>query len=71
MTLQLSIPQKEARRVIVREILASSGHACSPEPVTQLDNPAATEAAMGPTYPRASICPLSWPTAGGLTGCTP
>ncbi len=54
-----------------REILASSSFASAVQMVTQDKDPAATAAAMGPYYPRASICALSSLTAGGVTGCTP
>ena len=54
-----------------REILASSSFASAVQMVTQDRDPAATAAAMGPYYPRASICAVSSLTAGGVTGCTP
>ncbi len=56
-----------------RVMLVNPSFAYSPQHVTQINDPAATAAAMGPYYyyPRASICALSSLTAGGVAGCTP
>ncbi len=70
--LPFSAAQPGATHILTfREILAGSSFAYSPQQVTQINDPAATEAAMGHDYPRASICALSSLTAGGVTGCTP
>ena len=70
--LPFSVAQPQATHILLfREILANPTFASSPQPVTQVYDPAATEAAMGPYYPTASICALSSLTAGGVTGCTP
>lgn len=70
--LPLSAAQPGATHILFfREILASPSFAFSPQQVTQANDPAATAAAMGPTYPRAAICPLSSLVAGGVAGCTP
>ncbi len=70
--LPLSAAQPGATHILfLREILAGPSFAYSPRQVTQANDPAATAAAMGPTYPRAAICPLSTLVAGGVTGCTP
>jgi hypothetical protein len=37
--------------------------------VAQTNDPAATEAVMGPYYPRATVCPLSTLVAAGVSGC--
>ena len=70
--LPFSAAQPGATHILMfRELLASASFAYSPQQVTQINDPAATAAAMGPTYPRAAICPLSTLVAGGVTGCTP
>ena len=57
--------------LLFREILASSSYSYSPQQVTQINDPAATAAAMGPYYPRGAVCPLSTLVAAGVAGCTP
>ncbi|MGO9178718.1 MAG: hypothetical protein ACLQHS_05510 [Candidatus Limnocylindrales bacterium] len=56
--------------LMYRVMLVNPSFAYSPQRVTQNTDPAATAAAMGPYYPRASICALSSLTANGVTGCT-
>jgi hypothetical protein len=69
--LPFSAAQPEATHILMfREILVSSSFAYSPQHVTQVTDPAATAAAMGPYYPRAAICPLSTLVAAGVAGCT-
>ena len=70
--LPFSAAQPGATHILVfRVMLASSSFADSPQQVAQVNDPAATAAAMGPYYPRASICALTSLTTGGVTGCTP
>ena len=69
--LSFSAAQPSATHILMfRELLASSSFTYSPQQVTQINDPAATAAAMGPTYPRAAICPLSTLVAAGVAGCT-
>ena len=70
--LPFSVAKPSATHILTfREILASSSFASAVQKVAQDKDPAATAAAMGPDYPRASICALSSLMAGGVTGCTP
>jgi hypothetical protein len=55
--------------LMLRDMLADPAFAYSPEHVAQSSDPAATEAVMGPYYPRASVCPLSTLVAAGVAGC--
>jgi hypothetical protein len=54
---------------MLRDMLVNPSFAFSPAHVTQTSDPAATEAVMGPYYPRATVCPLSTLVAAGVTGC--
>jgi hypothetical protein len=53
----------------LRDVLANSSFAHSPQNVRQADDPAAAAADMGPYYPRASLCPLATLTAHGPQAC--
>ena len=57
--------------LMLRDMLVNPDFAYSPGRVTQTDDPAATEAVMGPYYPRAAVCPLSTLVAAGAAGCLP
>ena len=53
----------------LRNVLASTSFAQSPENVTQATDPAAAAVVMGPYYPRAAVCPLATLTTRGPQGC--
>lgn len=53
----------------LRDMLVNPSFANSPGLVTQTNDPAATEAVMGPYYPRAAVCPLSTLVSAGVAGC--
>ena len=53
----------------LRNVLASSSFAHSPQGVTQADGPAAAAAVMGSYYPRTAVCPLATLTARGPQAC--
>jgi len=55
--------------LMLRDMLVNPSFAYSPGRVTQTNDPAATEAVMGPFYPRAAVCPLSTLVAAGVSGC--
>jgi hypothetical protein len=55
--------------LMLRDMLVDPAFAYSPGRVAQTDDPAATEAVMGPYYPRATVCPLSTLVAAGVAGC--
>ncbi len=55
--------------LMLRDMLVNPDFAYSPGRVTQSGDPAATEAVMGPYYPRAAVCPLSLLVAAGVSGC--
>ncbi len=55
----------------LRDMLVDPSFANSPGLVTRANDPAATEAVMGPYYPRAAVCPLSTLVAAGAAGCLP
>jgi hypothetical protein len=55
--------------LVLRDMLVNPSFAYSPGRVTQTSDPAATEAVMGPYYPRATVCPLSTLVAAGVAGC--
>ena len=57
--------------LMLRDMLVNPSFASSPGRVTQSGDPAATEAVMGPYYPRAAVCPLSTLVAAGAAGCLP
>lgn len=57
--------------LMLRDMLVNPSFAYSPSRVAQTNDPAATEAVMGPYYPRAAICPLSTLVAAGAAGCLP
>ncbi len=57
--------------LMLRDMLVNPTFAYSPARVTQSSDPAATEAVMGPYYPRAAVCPLSTLVAAGVAGCLP
>ncbi len=58
-----------AHLLLFRYMLVSPGFAFSPARVTQVNDPAATAAVMGPYYPQATVCPLSTLVAAGVAGC--
>jgi hypothetical protein len=53
----------------LRNVLVSTSFTHSPRSVTQASDPAAAAAAMGPYYPRATLCPLATLTAKGAQAC--
>jgi hypothetical protein len=53
----------------LRDVLASTSFAHSPQDVPQAGDPAAAAAVMGPYYPRAALCPLATLTARGPQAC--
>ncbi len=55
--------------LMLRDMLVSPDFAYSPARVPRGDDPAATEAVMGPYYPQATVCPLSTLAAEGVSGC--
>ncbi len=55
--------------LMLRDMLVNPSFASSPGRVTSGNDPAATEATMGPYYPRAAVCPLSTLVAAGVSGC--
>jgi hypothetical protein len=68
--LPFSAAQPHAYHVLLfREIMAIPGYANSPLKVTSNFDPAATAAAMGPSYPRGTVCPLSKLISAGVSGC--
>jgi hypothetical protein len=55
--------------LLLRNILVSPGFTHSAQKVTQPTDAPAAAAAMGPYYPRVSICPLMTLTTKGLSAC--
>jgi hypothetical protein len=57
--------------LLLRNYLVNPTFTHSPQNITDSQNAPAAAAAMGPYYPRLSICPLSMLTTSGLSACTP
>ncbi len=57
--------------LMLRDMLVNPDFASSPGRVALTNDPAATEAVMGPYYPHATVCPLSTLVAAGAVGCLP